>query len=334
MAVVSGAVLSGPAPAHRPQALLLRGDLLYYSTGAEVASIPIAGGAPTVTVSGQKNVVALVADEQRMFGAATGLLFSATPVPADGQIVSIPFAGGAPTVLASGQREPSAIAIDADTVYWTAGGVSITGGAEPIMDGQVLALPKAGGRPATVLAQNLLHPGPIAVGGGWIVFAAYGGGTSGEITSVLSAVRREGGSVVTLASADRLISAVATDGTTVFWTESDSPSVDVSNNDGRVRAVSLAGGAVTTLADAQPEPGFLTLLDDQIYWANAGGFANTTSENSGGVWHLPKDGGTSPISIVSSISYLWAFAASAERVAYVQAVDTFAGSWALLVAMP
>ena len=174
--------------------MLLHGGTLYYTTGTEVMSVPVVGGAPTVLATGQRRVVALAADDQRLYWAAAGH-YPSLGIPADGEIASMPLAGGAPTVLAAGQRIPSAIAVDEMNVYWTAGGATTSGSSPFPTDGQVLALPKAGGGAATVLVANLDPPGPIVAANGSVAYAVST--ASGPFTpnsSQISTVSRGAGS--------------------------------------------------------------------------------------------------------------------------------------------
>ena len=132
-----------------------------------------------------------------------------------------------------------------------------------------------------------------------------------------------------LATTNHMVSSMTTDGATIFWTDASTPGVDFTQDDGRVAAVPLAGGAVTILADLQSVPVDIVLVGDQVYWANQGGFNNTRPTHTGGVWRAPKTGGPAQ-SIVSGQTAVRAFTADAAHAVYVLSNDPESSSWALL----
>jgi hypothetical protein len=292
-----------------------------------VLSVPVAGGTPVVLAATQRGVVALAADDQNLYWVAGGHA-QYEALPPDGALMAVPLGGGDVTVLADAQDQPRFLAVDDELVYWTAGGMGSASSATPSADGQVRAVGKAGGAPA-VIADGLVEPGPIGAAQGWVAFAA-GAPDLGESASRVAVVPRAGGQPTPLATTDRLVVSLATDGASVFWIDANSPTVDVSTNDGRLRAVPIAGGDVTLLADNQDTPSGLALVSDQIYWAARGGFFNAQSENSGGVWRVAKSGGA-PAAVVSGLPEVTAFDSDAAHVAYVEVVDVENGTWALRV---
>ena len=299
-----------------PRVMLIAGDTLYYATPTQILSLPVAGGTPTSLAPLQANVVALAADAQSLYWAA------GTPGGSDGQIGSIPLTGGTPTVLADGQASPSAIAVDDLNVYWMARREPPAGPA------RLAAVPKTGGGTASVLADNL-GGGTVAAANGVVIFDDSTQ-TDATISSQILVVDRNGGVSHPVATSDRRIRAIATDGTTVFWIDANDMGADVTIDDGRIKAVLLSGGAVTLLADGQPDPRHLVLTADDVSWANQGSFANTVPGNTAGVWRSSKAGG-GPRAIVSGLPLVRALAVDAGRVAYVEETDTHAGSWSLLL---
>jgi hypothetical protein len=104
---------------------------------------------------------------------------------------------------------------------------------------------------------------PAACGGRSALDAS--GGTPGTTGS---------GQPVLLASTPAGNFGVAVNATTVFWT----------SEDGTVRSVPIAGGAVTTLATGQTNPEGIAADAVDVYWVNAGSF-------DGAVTSLPVGGG-------------------------------------------
>jgi hypothetical protein len=315
---VAGSILSSPDP--NIGGLLLRGTTLYYTTGTEIMSVPLAGGAPTVLARTQRYAGALVADDRALYWASYGTPFE-DGVGHDGAISSMPLAGGPVTVLADHLDYPTALAIDDTSAYWswTPSPLSST----PPTEGQLLSVPKSGGAPV-VLAKGLAYPRAVAVGGGSVVVA------SGSDPTVpggqLMRVSLVNGATEVLVTSDRHVSGLAIDGTTVFFTESDSPTVDVSADDGRVRSVPLAGGAITTIAEGRLSPGSPVVVGDTLIWGEAGTM-HLLPGNDGSVTSVPKAGGTLT-TLVSGITALGSFAVDAAHVVWVQGVDS-SGGWAL-----
>jgi hypothetical protein len=204
---------------------------VYWTTGSEVMSAPLAGGDATILAFAQKGTVGLAIDTQSLYWANKGGPFG------DGTIVSMPLAGSAAVTLAGSQDAPRAIAVDDVGVYWTAGGSVIEdGGTSP---GSVPTAPFDGGAP-TVLATGLGAPGPIAAHGGVIVYAAAGGPLGG---SQIASVPRAAGASTLLAATDRRVVSVALDDANAYWADANTLGVDSTTDDGRIRSVPLASDA-------------------------------------------------------------------------------------------
>jgi hypothetical protein len=318
--LLAGAILSQPGSV-LPALMTMHGNRVYYSTGTEIMSVPVAGGLPSVLASAQKNAVALAVDDTGIFWVNAGSP-SYLALPPNGSVVSLPLAGGAPTVLADNLGfpagspgspfVPAGIAIDDQSVYWTTAT-------------QVLAVPKMGGTPVPLAPAN---GGPVATAGGFVVFTTTQLGNV-AVSSQIQRVAITGGAVTTLATTDRTVTSLATDGVTVFWTDGDSPTVDVSTNDGRVRAVLLAGGRPVVLQQQRPSPGFLALSGGELWWAERGGSNNLNAEGTGGIWYMPKSG-TMAAAETSGLAWVGAFALDASNVAWVGA-DSSTGMSALEV---
>jgi hypothetical protein len=305
--------------------IALAGDVLAFTTGTETMTMPIAGGTPTVQAWAQKHTTALTSDAHSIYWANAGTRQGLEGSGNDGSIVSMPIAGGASTVLADGQTAPTAIAVDDQNVYWTTLGPLVLfsdGSTRASGNGGVWAIPIGGGTPV-LLASGLSYPGPLAAGNGTVVFAVSFPGSGSELMKVA----RSGGAATVIALTEHTIGSIVLDSGTVYWTEDDSPTIDVSRNDGRVRSAALTGGFAATLADQQPGPFGLLLIGDQLYWAAAGGFNNATSENSGGIWRVPAAGGT-PAAIVSGLPSVGPFAADEAHLVWGQPGSS-SDSWEL-----
>jgi hypothetical protein len=322
----AGALLSSPDSGREPTALAVDGDQIFWVTATEVMTARLGDGTPRVLAFGQKGATKLAVDASNVYWATVGTGPSSGPGH-DGGIFSMPRTGGAPLALAANQNAPLAIAVDGGNVYWTAGGYDGPGVAP---SGQVLSVPATGGTPR-IWATALIGPGALAVAGGHVVFATVSAAPNGAV-DILEA-STDGTPTRTLVTTDRRVTALALDGETVFWADGNSPTVDVSTDDGRIRAVPLAGGPARTLASPQPQPFGLTVRGAQLLWATAGGFFNAQTRNTAGVWQMPKAGGT-PTALLSGRAGISAFAADANHFARVETTDPSTAAWALFVTPP
>jgi hypothetical protein len=286
-----------------PEQARLGGSTVALATSADIGTMPVSGGRPQLAAFAQKGVVDIAVRDGIVYWAnnGSGLPASFFGPGHDGSIVAMPLAGGPTSVLADGQDGPSAIAVDDLNVYWTTtGGVPSNGSATAT--GGVFAVPLAGGT-AVPLVPNLVLPGPVAALGGDVVFA-----TSVGSGSEIRRVSRDGGAATPIASTDRLVTALAIAGTNVYWADSDSPTVDVSHDDGRIQTAPLGGGVgvAVPLAIGQPGPNRLVVLDGQLYWANGGGFNNAMPDQNAGIWRMSVAGGA-PTPIASGLTSVGAF---------------------------
>ncbi len=309
-------------------------DSVYWSTGAEVMSAPLVGGDPVVLAYAQKNTVALAIDSRSLYWADRGSADTgyASGPGADGTIASIGLDGGSSGVIAGSQDAPRAIAVDDVNIYWTAGGsLGADGGQSP---GQVLSVPLGGGAP-TVLVTGLGVPGPIAVSGGLVVFASAvqsppAGTGLGSTLSTIEGVPRAGGAATPLATTDRTVESIAVDGTAVYWVDGDSPSVDTSTDDGRIRSVALTGGAPSVLSSSQAGPGKMVLVGGTLFWSTRGSLGNRPAPGDAALWSLPVAGGA-PTSLVGNRVSLGPLAVDATHLAWADTFDVGTGVAAIFV---
>jgi hypothetical protein len=306
--------LLDPAQSPVPTTMALAGQTLAFTTGAETMTLPIAGGTPSLVATAQKDTVGLAVAGSTIYWANVG----GAP-PNSGSIVSAPLAGGTPTVLAAGQGEPVAIATDGTNVYWTTAGTQSGVDAGTTTPGAAWAVPIGGGTP-TLLANGFALVGPIAAANGVVVFAAWKDPPTifGSLTSQsvqIMKVSPTGGNATVIANTDRKVTSIAVDATAAYWTDGDTPEVDFTASDGRVRSVTLDGAQSATLASSQPGPGWLSLLGQTLVWCNGSG-----------VWSMPAAGGT-PTAIASGPVYVCA--ADPTHVAWVTA--DVKGNWKLVI---
>jgi hypothetical protein len=292
----------------------LSSDSVYWTTGTEIMRAPIDSGSTVAMAIGQKGASRLAIDTQSLYWANTDA------------ILTIGLGGGAPKVLASGQDGPAGIAVDDTAVYWIAGGAPnpIDGGVTST--GGVFSVPKGGGA-ITTLVSGLGSAEAVAVAGDVVAFASAQKSESG---SVIGTVPRLGAPWRELATSDRQVTSIAVDDTDVFWADGDSATVDVTNNDGRIRSAALASGKVSLLAGSQTGPDKVILLGSELFWSNSGGANNANSEGNASISSLSTAGG-SVVPLVTGRQWIGSFAIDANRVAWVDEFDTFAGVGGIVV---
>ncbi len=124
--------------------------------------------------------------------------------------------------------------------------------------------------------------------------------TGTDATTVLK-VPLSGGTPVTLASDDEYASALAVNGTTVYWVDSVGPPHDASTSTGVVMSVPVGGGTPTTVASNQGSPDSIAVDSSGVYWANADQCVQqATCATLGAIMMLPP-GGTTPV-VVTTVS--------------------------------
>jgi hypothetical protein len=138
------ALVSGEAVAF---GLALVGDRILYTDSDGVLSLPKAGGAATVLVTGSQSPWSIAVD-------ATTAYWTEACGPDCGAVRSVPQGGGAPAELATGLDAPSGIVTDGGELYWADfGGIG---------DGAIFKVVKEGGAPVT-LVSGLYEPLMVAV---------------------------------------------------------------------------------------------------------------------------------------------------------------------------
>ncbi len=141
------------------------------------------------------------------------------------------------------------------------------GGREPATAIDASTQIDAAGRPQEVLASGRSNPGPIALDETTVYFIDLSYQTQIDDGLVL-AMPLGGGSIRTLASRQRSLSTLATDGTYVYWT-TGTPCLGCV--DGEVKRVLRNGGSsVEVLASAQNLPSSVLVANGYVYWTNQG----------------------------------------------------------------
>lgn len=291
---------------------------------------PDAGGAglPVTLASAEASPTALAVDATSVYWTDYGTGNS------DGAVRKVSICGGATTTLAAGQNWPTGLVVDATNVYWLN------------RDG-LMTVPIGGGAP-TQLAFYMVTPMGIAVTAGGVVYwfndgslMATGGGATSVVADAkagnlnglavdsanvywsewgcgcptsdgtINRIALEGGGVTTLASGLAHPSAMAIDGTHVYW---------VTAAGGEVMKVSLGGDGLTTLATGAEGLAGIAVDADSVYWINSGEINAPSSLSKvpiagGAVTTLAKPSGTLSAIAVDAWSVYWATPSSVVKLA-------------------
>jgi hypothetical protein len=176
-----------------------------------------------------------------------------------GNVLKLAHSGGSVVTLASGlgidvSGGGSGVAVDAISVYWLTWAT--------LGDTTVMKVAVEGGAPVT-LAPTAWPEGTMSSGGMRLAIDSANvywtvAGVGASIPGTLLSVPLGGGATTTLATGLDTPSALAADGTNVYW---------VSPTQGTVMKVPVGGGAITTLAWNQDDPTDIALDATSVYWA-------------------------------------------------------------------
>jgi hypothetical protein len=254
---------------------------VYWTEAGAVKKVAIGGGTVTTVATGLASPQGIAVDATSVYFAENSL---------SGTLQKVPLAGGAAVTLASGLVQVTAIAVDATSVYW-------------VENQQVGTLKKVlvGGGTVTTLASSLYWPVGVAVdasavywtdssgsvkktglNGGIVTALATGTGVgllALDATSVyfpssygIAKVGKSGGIATVFASGQpNMAYGIAVDGSNVYWVEQ---ATMMSIQDGAVKKVPLAGGAVvtvTTLASGLASPKCIAVDGSNVYWTETAG---------------------------------------------------------------
>src|ERR1700720_3597371 len=222
---------------------------LYFTCagGGTVSSLSLATLQIHPIASGQQEPWAIAVDRTHVYFTTRGLRDHV-----DGTVVRVSAAGGPLEVIASGLRAPMYLALDDANVY-----VTVLGGRAPdYRDSAILVIPKQGGRPVVLAAEQDAVRG-LAADGASIYWTSTGKGPAyGQVFRL----DRAGGRPVVLAAGEQSPTALAIDQESVFWTCSR----------GTVRRVGKEGGRPTTLASGQDRPVHIAVGPAAVVWSNYG----------------------------------------------------------------
>jgi hypothetical protein len=181
--------------------------------------------------------------------------------------------GGSVTTLAS-QVGPYSIAVDDTNVYWSQVDSYVYG----VVPNSSVREVSLGGGTASTLALGQGWPSGIAVTGASVYWANEVDLTSGSSQTGLMTVPVDGGTPTTVAvvstSAELSVN-LAVDATSAYW---------MAVGGDAIIKVSLAGGAITTLASGQC-PSAIAIDATSVYWT-------ARCAISGSVMKVALDGGT------------------------------------------
>ncbi len=225
-----------------PSGIAVDSSTVYFGDGLNIRSMPKGGGSGTILAPYNPDEVAV--DSMNVYWTD----FNA------GAVRSVPKGGGSVNTLATGSNSPAGIATDGVNVYWS----------EFSWPGVVRKVPITGGTP-TILGHNVNNRG-IAIDGSNVYWGEYIFADQGKIDKAPLA----GGPTTTLAFGLNNVWDVATDGSSVFWTE-DRPG-------GAIKQGTVTGSGPVTLADNLLEPVALAVDSSSVYWIerNGGGVGTGT----------------------------------------------------------
>ena len=293
-----------------PMGVAIHNGVVYwtdYQAGGTVMSVPAAGGAPTTLATNQDWPYAIAVDDSNVYwtnyddqyapGGGSGT---------SGTVMKVPLTGGTPVALATGLSGPTAIAIDASNVYFanSVGGtlksVPIAGGSVTTLAtlqtpygiavesgvvywtnytgttgpngnsyASVMSVAATGGTPKTLTTStDAVGAYGIAVNAATIFFTAQN--NTGTATQVESIPLAGSTSPTILASAQQQATAIAVDGTNVYWTDNDP-------NTGSVSSIPQTGGTPLVLATKSDTALGIAVDPSGLYYTASGG---------GRVWRL------------------------------------------------
>jgi hypothetical protein len=218
---------------------------VYGVTPDAVLSAPLRGGAIDVVASGIY---------------PNGLAVDSTAVyfTANGSVLKVLKGGGTVVTLAAGQ-DSEGIALDDANVYWVSNRALDLGG--------VMKVAKNGGAPVALVSdwRYVFQPGRIAVDATSVYCEAYANVTdSGIPNGALMKVAKNGGAVTPLVSIPgwNIPQDVATDGTSVYWTNEVGDSV---------MKVLVDGGDPVVLVSGQQDPTYVAVDSTSVYWSTSDG---------------------------------------------------------------
>ena len=280
--------------AARPGRIVVSGDHVYWTlqgSGAVLVRALLTGGGPEP----------LVFDDASTFGLVVDGTFAFYAVPGLGRIMRVPVAGGTPVALATGLDQPRSLATDGASLYWTQG----------VGQGKIMKLDLTPGAKPITLSDGLAQPRAIAVQDGVVYWTDITDGTLLSTPDHLTASADAGSADAADAGADVAADADATADASAA-ADADAADGDahstlppptvlasglkvptdlllvagfayLPDQNGHIRRVALAGGALETIADVDGAPYGVATDGALIYWTKIG--------VDGGLFSAPLGGG-------------------------------------------
>ncbi len=277
-----------------------------------VPNVPTTGGMPTRVAELQGNVFGLVFHPSGLIWASAGdkryretgkvmrlrtgqtmpEVFAdkvdwPTSVAADegfvywgsiGEIKRAPVGGGMPQTLAAAAGQTNVVfgnlVLDGETLYWTDGGTFTTF----YEDGQILAMPKAGGTPREV-ARNQWSPSVIAVDANFVYWTALGTIEENYRDGGVYKKAKSGGQTIPIATRQFEPRAMIVDDRWIYWATAD----------GYLRRVPVAGGPDEVLFKAPTRILSITQDSTHVYFGSERWqFSFNAEPEPWGIWRVTK----------------------------------------------
>jgi hypothetical protein len=158
----------------RAEGMAVGGGFAYWNDAdaGTVNRVSIAGGDPTVLVTGQGVIYRLAADDSGVYWVNHGPTFVDCGFP-DGTIQSVPTGSGDPVTVVGGIDNPSSVVVSAGTVYFTLLGPTDCSTPSDLPPGGAVVQAPLGGSPSVVLASGLSSPFNLFIRGGVVDYTTY-----------------------------------------------------------------------------------------------------------------------------------------------------------------
>lgn len=268
VAVTGGAitVLATMAANDFPRAMTVDPASVFWVDGTALHQVARNGGAVVKLTDAEDTPLDLTFSSGQLFWSET-----TGPAHAEtGRIKTLPSTGGIPTTLHQGGDAPRELFIANNLLYWNEGGA--IGTIEGF--GRIAAMPQGGGTVTGVVDGLRTDTPKIAVGGGFIFIA------DGWRVKKVSA---NGSGIETVAYGGEEISAIASDGTYLYWIQ----------RTGGLYRVPVTGGTSVLLSSTPmfSEIGPIRVAGGFVFWL----------ENGSTIKRVPITGGM-PVLVTSGVT--------------------------------
>ena len=223
--------------------------ILAFTLGCGEESVELPPG-PAAVVTGQWFPEAVALDRDRVY--FTEYLA--------GTVRAASREGGELVTLAEGIARPWDLALDEDFVYCASAGSYAAGSAgEYLRDGSVLRIPKAGGEPL-VLAAEQDYPLRVAVDDTFVYWLNHTSPRTADDVGSVARVPKAGGTIEVLAPAELEPNALLVAGGWVTWSNLGMLDAQSEYTAAAIRRIPVAGGSIETVIEPIERP--LSLATD------------------------------------------------------------------------